>query len=60
MTIPVIPGNTHTLNIPWAAAVTRADPDWRRAAQDVVEFEFDGGKRIFKHNPSRRGPYAED
>lgn len=57
---PVRPKGTRTLEMPWSALVTAADPDWRRAHRDQVEFEFGGGRRIFRHNPFTRGPYEDD
>lgn len=52
--------NTKTLNIPWLALCTRADPDIHRERRDQVEYEFAGGRRIFRGDPLTRGPYADD
>lgn len=48
-----------SLTIPFKTLIQRADPDYDREKRDVVEYQFSNG-RVFKHNPSTRGPYAEE
>lgn len=55
--------NTRTLNIPWLALVTRADPNWARDHKMQPELEPHGlpAKRAaVLHDWQNRGAYADD
>ena len=47
-----------TLQIPYLALVTRADPDFNRLKRRQIEYEFTN--RNFFGDPENRGAYADD
>lgn len=49
------PTRVTTLQMPYLALVTRADPEFERRKHREIEYEFAG--RVFIGDPSRRGPY---
>jgi len=49
------PTKVVTVNIPYQALVSRADPNWNRYKFREIEYEFSG--KIFQGNPYTRGPY---
>lgn len=49
------PTKVTTVNIPYQALVSRADPSWNKYKFREIEYEFSG--KIFQGNPYTRGPY---
>lgn len=68
-------GNTTTIEYSWHELIRRADPDWERNSNVVVEYEFtargmprgpnahlthEDGKRVFRARYRERGAYGPD
>jgi hypothetical protein len=49
-----------TIEIPFRYLVKKADPDFDKERRQEVEYEFGGGRRVFKANRNKRGAYASD
>jgi hypothetical protein len=49
------PTRVTTIQIPYQALVSRADPNWNRYKFREIEYEFSG--KVFLANPYQRGPY---
>ncbi len=52
------PTQVTTLNVPYAALVNRADPDYQRRKRREVEYEFSG--RVFYADPNVRGAFNQN
>ena len=52
------PTKVSTLEMPYLAMVTRADPDWARLKHREIEYEFQG--RVFRADPAVRGAYNDN
>jgi hypothetical protein len=50
------PTKITTIEIPWIAVVSRADPDWARFKHREIEYEF--SRRNFYGDPYHRGAYS--
>jgi hypothetical protein len=48
---------TATVDIPWLAFVTRADPEFAAARRRELEYEMSNG-RTFTADPTARGAYV--